>query len=346
MHMLAGVGTIFFIVFLIIAGLTSSPHAATRPQAYRVGVLLIGDAAMSSWNAAHMQGLSKVADELGLVLQYKENVAPDACRDAADMLIADGCNIIVSTSLSFEEGIVQAAEAHHDVMFLQATGTKVRPNLVPYMGRMYQARYLAGLVAGRTTRTGAIGYVAATEIPETIRGIDAFTLGVRRAAPTATVYVRYSGTWSDDEATKAATESLLADVPAIDILAMHADTYGPLDVARAHGIRAIGCNAASSAYADVLLTAPIWHWDTIYGKYLNDAMKGRLTARRGLARIETGIVGLAPHAPDVTPETTRRAPDDAAPRGWRGGCVLWPCHGCGRRAPRPRGRKSFRHGAL
>ena len=305
MRVLAGISTIFFIVFILIAGLGSTQRAIETPRTYRVGVLMIGDATDSNWNAAHQQGLAKAADTLDLMLQYKENVTPETCRAAADMLIADGCNIIVSTSIAFEPEMVEAAEAHHDVMFLQATGTQVRPNLVPYMGRMYQARYLAGLVAGRTTQTGAIGYVAATEIPETIRGIDAFTLGVRRAAPTATVYVRYSGTWSDDEATKAATETLLANVPAIDILAMHIDTYGPLDVARAHGIRAIGCNAASAAYSDVLLTAPIWHWDTIYEKYLNDAMKGRLTARRGLAGIETGIVGLAPLAPDVTPETTR-----------------------------------------
>ena len=78
--------------------------------------------------------------------------------------------------------------------------TKVaRPNLVPFMGRMYQARYLAGLVAGCTTRTGAIGYVAATNIPEVVRGIGAFALGVRRAAAGATVYVRYIGDWSDDD---------------------------------------------------------------------------------------------------------------------------------------------------
>ena len=305
MRMLAGVGTIFFIVFLIIAGLSTTQHTAERPQAYRVGVLLIGDAAMSSWNAAHMQGLSKVADELGLVLQYKENVAPDACRDAADMLIADGCNIIVSTSISFEEGIVQAAEAHHDVMFLQATGTKVRPNLVPYMGRMYQARYLAGLVAGRTTKTGAIGYGAATQIPEVIRGIDAFTLGVRRANPEARVYVRYIGLWSKDDEARRATEQLLSRVPAIDILAMHADTYGPLAVARAHGIRAIGCNIAAPGYQDILLTATIWHWEALYGKYLREAMKGRLSGRSYLAGIETGIVGLAPLSSDVTPETSR-----------------------------------------
>ena len=60
-------------------------------------------------------------------------------------------------------------------------------------------RYLAGLVAGCTTRTGAIGYVAATNIPEVVRGIDAFALGVRRAAPEAKVYVRYIGDWSDDD---------------------------------------------------------------------------------------------------------------------------------------------------
>ena len=86
---------------------------------------------------------------------------------------------------------------------------------------------------------------------------------------------------------------------------MHADTYGPLAVARAHGIRAIGCNIAASGYQDILLTAPVWHWDAIYGKYLREAMKGRLSGHGYLAGIETGIVGLAPLAPDVTPETSR-----------------------------------------
>ena len=190
-------------------------------------------------------------------------------------------------------------------MFLQATGTKVRPNLVPYMGRMYQARYLAGLVAGRTTKTGVIGYIASTQIPEVVRGIDAFTLGVRRVNPEARVYVHYIGSWSEDGEAQQATEQLLSEVPAIDILAMHADTYGPLAVARAHGIHVIGCNIAAPAYQDILLTAPIWHWEAIYGKYLREAMKGRLSGRSYLAGIETGIVGLAPLSSDVTPETSR-----------------------------------------
>ena len=305
MRVLASIGTIFFIVFIIIAGLSATQRTMEPPHTYRVGVLMIGDARESSWNAAHMQGLAKAADTLGLMLQYKENVTPETCRKAADMLIADGCSIIVSTSIAFEPDMVQAAEAHHDVMFLQATGTQVRPNLVPYMGRMYQARYLAGLVAGRTTRTGAIGYVAATEIPEVVRGIDAFTLGVRRAAPGARVYVRYIGSWSEDGEAQQATEALLAAEPAIDILAMHADTYSPLAVARAHGIRAIGCNAVDPAYQDILLTAPVWHWDALYETYLQAAMKGRRVAQNGFSGIETGIVGLAPLAKDVTPETAR-----------------------------------------
>ena len=305
MRVIAGMGTIFFIVFTLIAGLSASQRTIEQTQTYRVGVLMIGDATTSSWNAAHMQGLAKAASTLGLTLQYKENVTSETCRAAADMLIADGCNIIVSTSIAFEPSMLEAADAHHDVMFLQATGTQVRPNLMPYMGRMYQARYLAGIVAGRTTKTGKIGYIASTEIPEVVRGIDAFTLGVRRAAPTARVYVHYINSWSKDNDAQAATEALLAAEPDVDILAMHADTYSPLDVARAHGIRAIGCNIASPGYQDILLTAPVWHWETIYETYLQAAMKGRRVAQSGLAGIETGIVGLAPIASDVSPETVR-----------------------------------------
>ncbi len=204
----AGTGTalrVFAIIGLILAlfGVTiigMSPRLQPQPAApvYSVGVLLLGDTADSSWNTAHCEGLARAADELGLRVEYEENVTPATCREAAERLIAHGCNIIVSTSIAFEPGIVQAAQAHHSISFLQATGTKVLPNLTPYMGRMYQARYLAGLVAGRTSRSGAIGYVATTDIPEVVRGIDAFTLGVRHAAPTARVYVRYTNTWAND----------------------------------------------------------------------------------------------------------------------------------------------------
>lgn len=305
MKMLAGIGTLFCIVFVLIGSLVASQRALEPPRTYHVGVLMIGDTAMSSWNAAHQQGLRSASETLGITLEYQEHVTPETCREVTERLIADGCNIIVSTSIAFEQAVVAAADDHHEVMFLQATGTQVRPNLVPYMGRMYQARYLAGLVAGRTTRTGTIGYVAATEIPEVVRGIDAFTLGVRRVNPQARVYVRYIGAWSEDAAAQEATEALLKAEPNIDIVALHADTYSPLAVVRAHGLRAIGCNSISPAYQDVLLTAPVWHWDTLYAQCLSDAMKGRLAAHRSFPGIETGIVGLAPMASEVTPETAR-----------------------------------------
>ena len=170
MRVFAIIGLILALFGVTIIGM--SPRLQPQPAApvYSVGVLLLGDTADSSWNTAHCEGLARAADELGLRVEYEENVTPATCREAAERLIAHGCNIIVSTSIAFEPGIVQAAQAHHSISFLQATGTKVLPNLTPYMGRMYQARSLAGLVAGRTSRSGAIGYVATTDIPEVVRG--------------------------------------------------------------------------------------------------------------------------------------------------------------------------------
>ena len=280
---------------MIIMELGTEESVEEKP--HKAGILMVGGWEDSSWNEAHRLGLEKANENLALPMEYEENVTPETCVAVMERMIAEGCDIIVSTSVSFENGVKDVAMQHHDVYFLQATGISVLPNLAPYMGRMYQARYLAGLAAGASSQTGAIGYIAVIPIPEVVRGIDAFTLGVRHANPEATVYVKYTEDWSDDAAARAAAERLLQEVPQIDVLGMHLDTYGPLEAARAHGIHAIGCNSFNKAYEDVLLTATIWNWDILYAKYLRDAVRGRLAGGSYLLGMETGIVDLAPLSP-------------------------------------------------
>ncbi len=290
--LIAVIGIILFLIGMILLEQGTSEQFAEKPR--KGGILMVGSAADSSWNEAHRAGIDQAAEKLELPLEYEENVTPENCPAVIERMIANGCNIIISTSISFEEGVKEVAQLHHDVSFLQATGNVARPNLAPYMGRMYQARYLAGIVAGKYSRSHAIGYIATVSIPEVIRGIDAFALGARHADPDAVVHVKYTGSWSDDEQAKIATEELLSQVPEIDVISMHLDTYGPLQIARAHGIQAIGCNVRNPEYEDILLTATIWNWDTLYSRYLREAIQGRLSGRSYLVGMETGIVDLAP----------------------------------------------------
>ncbi len=290
-------------VLLIMIIMELGPEERPEEQTHRAGILMVGNSTDSSWNEAHYIGINKAAQNLNMELYYEENLTPENCGEAIDRLLKQGCNIIISTSFSFENTVKDVAFRHRDVYFLQATGTAVQPNLNPYMGRMYQARYLAGIVAGKNSRNGAVGYVAPVPIPEVIRGIDAFTLGVRYANPRAFVYVTYTDSWGDAQKARDVTEKLLQKVPEIDVLSMHTDSYIPIQVAREHGIQAIGCNTCRQRDEDVLLTGAVWNWDKLYEKYLREAVQGRLSGRSYLAGIETGIVGLAPLSPRCTEET-------------------------------------------
>ena len=156
-------------------------------------------------------------------------------------------------------------------------------------------RYLAGIAAGRQSQSGQIGYVTTEAIPEVIRGIDAFTLGVRKANPQGRVYVKYTNSWTDEEKARSCTEELLSKIPEIDVVGMHLDTDGVLEIAAQHHIFAVGCNTdQAEEYPDIYITAPIWKWDIFYTKYIREALNNKFEGRDYLVGAETGIVGLVP----------------------------------------------------
>ena len=292
----------FFGIFLI----HGEEPRDTSHEPVKVGMLMIGSREESSWNEAHWAGMLAAAHELNLSLDCRENVSINDCSAIMDKLIKDGCRVIISTFITFEGQVVEMAKAHPQVYFFQATGTRTRANLATYMGRMYQMRYLAGIVAGSRTKTHAVGYVATEAIPEVIRGIDAFALGVRKADPTAKIYVKYTHVWSDVNRDRAATNELLDAVPAIDVIGMHLDSYGALEMADARGVYTIGCNTDQrSRFPNTFLAAPIWNWSIFYTKYVREALNNKFEGRDYLVGAETGIVSLAQVYGEKRPETDR-----------------------------------------
>ena len=123
---------------------------------------------------------------------------------------------------------------------MHCSGYKTASNMGNYFGRIYQARYLTGMVAGKQTQSNIIGYVAAFPIPEVVRGIDAFTLGVKAVNPKAIVKVIWSNTWYDPAKEKQAALTLI-DAGA-DVITQHQDTVGPQLAAEERGKWSIGYN--------------------------------------------------------------------------------------------------------
>jgi basic membrane protein A len=186
---------------------------------------------------------------------------------------------------------------------MHCSGFKTAPNMGTYFGRMYQARYLSGLVAGKMTKAAVIGYVAAHPIPEVIRGINAFTLGAQASNPKVKVHVVWTNSWYDPPKEREAAESLL-DIGA-DVIAQHQDTPGPQQAAEKRGRYSIGYNSDMRAFAPKAhLTAPIWHWEKIYVEIAKQVRQGTWKSTELWPGLESGVVDLAPFS-DAVPADVR-----------------------------------------
>jgi len=261
----------------------------------KVGCVLIGSIDDNSWTESHYIALQKCAETLNLEMIYRQNVVDDdSSTGVMEELIAEGCEVIICNSYGYGPYELQIAEKHPDVKFLHASGIETSENLGTYFGRIYQMRYLSGIVAGLQTKTNKIGYVAAFPLPEVNRGINAFMMGVRSVNPNAKVYVTFSDSWTDYEQNANATRALIAKHD-LDVITLHADANATLDIAEEKGIWSIGYNLDNTEnYPNTFLTAPIWQWEKYYESYILKCLQDKHIGIDYWEGAETGVVSLAP----------------------------------------------------
>lgn len=297
----AGGIVIIIIIGIVLITVRETDLEVTRERT-RVGLILNGTIDDHSWGQAHYEGMMQCAESLNLEVCYRENVPDDErCKEYIEELIDQGCKIIVCNSFGFGEYALEMAGLHRDIYFFHATGVQESDNLATYFGRIYQMRYLSGIVAGLQTETGEIGYVAAYPIPEVNRGINAFTLGVRQVNPDAHVYVEWTQSWTGDAEAEEATEKLL-DGHSIDVLTIHTDTNRTLEIAEERGVWCIGYNMDNiDLYPNTFLTAPVFEWENFYEPHILECLQGKFAGKHYWDGAETGIVSLAPLSRNVKP---------------------------------------------
>lgn len=297
----AGGIVIIIIIGIVLITVRETDLEVTRERT-RVGLILNGTIDDHSWGQAHYEGMMQCAESLNLEVCYRENVPDDErCKEYIEELIDQGCKIIVCNSFGFGEYALEMAGLHRDIYFFHATGVQESDNLATYFGRIYQMRYLSGIVAGLQTETGEIGYVAAYPIPEVNRGINAFTLGVRQVNPDAHVYVEWTQSWTGDAEAEEATEKLL-DEHSIDVLTIHTDTNRTLEIAEERGVWCIGYNMDNiNLYPNTFLTAPVFEWENFYEPHILECLQGKFAGKHYWDGAETGIVSLAPLSRNVKP---------------------------------------------
>ena len=262
----------------------------------RVGLILTGSRNDNNFCQTHFDALINVGEKLNLQIICRENIPEDdSCAEAMDQLInKEGCRIVIAASFGYGPYVAEVAKRHEDICFLQPFGTEKLTNMTSCIGRMYQVRYLSGIVAGMRTESGSIGYVAAFPHSEVIRDINAFTLGVRSVAPDAKVYVRYCNSWTDDDAAEAASRELLDLRPEIDVLTMHTNSLKPNYVAEQRGIWSIGYNKDNaSLFPGKYLTACEWRWDSYYEKKILSCLQGKFHGAIEWMDMGSGVLGLS-----------------------------------------------------
>ncbi len=298
---------IVLIVLLVAALLTLSiPGSAVEDQ--KVAVLYIGSIGDYGWTYEGHQGVRNMAEKLpGIELsERKFACGPDALEILREYAEA-GNEVIFCHSYDFGEYIGEVAPEYPNVTFMWGAGVeKLAPNTGTYFEKMYEARFLAGMVAGAMTKKDKIGYAAAFPISEVVRGIDAFAKGVNLTNPDAEVYVEWIDEWYNVSKEKEVTLSLIDE--GCDVVTHHSDSYGPATAAEERGVYYISFGSDMRTFApDVFLTGSIWNWAPVMTDIVVAVRSGTWDERPnqdwwyGLA--EDGVE-LAPFG-DIVPDDVR-----------------------------------------
>ncbi|SCX90003.1 basic membrane protein A [Lachnospiraceae bacterium XBB2008] len=268
-----------------------------------VGAVLIGVSDDGGWNESHYNGIKYACDSHECKFMATMNVPEEeeAIRKAVSSLTDRGCSVIFLTSYGYGSYADEIAKQYPDVAFYCISGDGSADNCASYFARMYQVRYLSGIVAGSASESGMLGYVTAMPIPETIRSIDAYTLGARKANPDAKVMVVYTGSWDDKEAEESAARKL-AEAGA-DVMTFHEDRPYAIDLADEMGLYTTGYDFVSGEYSDKFLTAALIEWDILYETVLSDYLSGRANFSNDYwLGLSDGAVSIYPYSAYVSDE--------------------------------------------
>ncbi|MDR1515343.1 MAG: BMP family ABC transporter substrate-binding protein [Synergistaceae bacterium] len=300
------------------------PGVPLDKNSVKIGVIHVSDPGSenSGYAYSHYLGIEKMKNELGLrddQIINKVNVS-DEDMPAAEMAIREcvssGANIIFATSWNYMDLCEKLALEYPGVAFAHASGFKYNDtNFTNYFGRIYQARYLSGVVAGLKTVTGKIGYVAAMgrESGEVTVGLDAFAMGVESVNPDARVYVCVIHRWLDPPGESQAAKYLIAE--GCDVIAQHCNTPNPQIEAQRAGVWGIGFNSDMRGDApDATVVSVIWDWGVYYSRLVQSVIDGTFTTSPYMGDIKDGMVRLTQFNERLLPPETVLAVDLAYER--------------------------------
>ena len=283
--------------------------APAKIEPMKVAFAYVGPVGDGGWSYAHDNARKEVQKEFGdkIVTSFVEKVpeSADAERVIRDMA-AQGNTLIFGTTFGYMEPMLKVAKDLKDVKFEHATGYKTAENLRTYDSRTYEGAYMAGVVAGKMSKSGTLGVVGSVPIPEVIRNINSFTLGAQSVNPKITTKVVWINEWfNPPKETEAATALINGGA---DVLFQNTDSSAVLQTAEKMGKRAFGWDSDMTAYGPKAhLGSAVINWGPYYKKSIGEALDG--TWKGGTSSwwgVKEGAIDLVSIAADVPDETKKR----------------------------------------
>ena len=286
-----------------------APAAApAKAEPIKVAFAYVGPVGDGGWTFAHDNGRKAVEKEYGdkVVTSFVEKVpeSADAERVIRDMA-SQGNKLIFGTTFGYMEPMLKVAADFKEVKFEHATGYKTAGNMRTYDSRTYEGAYMAGVIAGKMSKTGTLGVVGSIPIPEVIRNINSFTLGAQSVNPKVRTKVVWVNEWfNPPKETEAATALINGGA---DVLMQNTDTSAVLQTAEKMGKRAFGWDSDMTAYGPKAhLGSAIINWGPYYIKAVGEALDGKWITGQSWWGVKEGAIDMVSVAADVPDDTKKR----------------------------------------
>lgn len=257
-------------------GFAATAASAATAQPVGIAFVYLGNPGDAGWTYAHEQGVKEVEAKFGDKIKVTriENVpeSADSERVFRD-LASKGNKIVVGSSFGFQDFELKVAKDFPDTVFEHATGYKKAANFATYDVRTYQSAYLAGLVAGYTTKSNTLGFVGSVPVPEVVRNINAFTMGARSVNPKVRVKVVWINSWFDPGREKQAAETLIGQ--GADVLIQNTDSTATMQTAEQKKVHAFGWDSNMKKFGpNAQLGACVSNWGVYYTYLVQQVMAG------------------------------------------------------------------------
>ncbi|MEY4073666.1 MAG: hypothetical protein RJA29_1023 [Pseudomonadota bacterium] len=299
--------------------------APAKSEPLKIAFAYVGPVGDGGWTFAHDNGRKAIEKEFGdkVVTTFVENVpeSADAERVIRD-LAGQGNKLIFGTTFGYMEPMLKVAADNANVKFEHATGYKQAPNMRTYDSRTYEGAYMAGIIAGKMTKSNTLGVVASIPIPEVVRNINSFTLGAQSSNPKVKTKVVWVNEWfNPPKETEAATSLINGGA---DVLFQNTDSPAVLKTAQDKGKRAFGWDSDMTAYGPKAhLASAIINWAPYYVSATRDALEGKWTGGGAVWwGVKEGAIDLVSIADDVPADTKARV--DEVKKGLKeGSFAIW-----------------------